>query len=203
MPRSAASVLTRAPHAPPPALSLWDEVALPLSRVHEVCGGARRTLALRIASETGGPVIWIAPSWGRDPLHPDGIAGLIEPREVLFVSPRRPEDMLWSMEESLRAGVAPLVVADLPEPPPLTPVRRLHLAAEAGTAEGTVRPLGLLLTPGAGGAPGVETRHRMEPAHAGGASRWRLERLRARMAPPKTWEVTETGLAPAPSVASV
>ncbi|SLN52512.1 hypothetical protein ROJ8625_02651 [Roseivivax jejudonensis] len=186
--------LARKPHAPPPALTLWDEVTLPLARVHEICGRARRTLALRLAAQAGSPVIWIAPAWGRDPLNPPGMAPLIDPGEVIFAAARRPEDLLWAAEESLRAGVAPVVVAELPEPPPLTPVRRLHLAAEAGAEIGRCRPLGLLLTPGSGGAPGVETRFRMEPAHAGGQDHWRLDRLRARMAPPCAWRVGPGGI---------
>jgi protein ImuA len=83
-----------------------------------------------------------------------------------------------------------LVVADLPSPPGLTPVRRLHLAAEAaGTA-----PLGLLLCPDIGGAAGIETRWHMAPAHEGStAPRWRLERLRARALPPKAWVMQGMG----------
>lgn len=187
------ALLKRTTHKPPPALTLWDDIALPVSRVHELCGRARRTLALRIAAKTGGPVLWIAPAWGADPLNPVAVADIVPPRNLVFVTPRRPEDLLWSMEEALRSGVAPVVICDLPGPPPLTPVRRLHLAAQSGADLGKCRPLGLLLTPGDGGAAGVETRYRMDPAHTPDSPRWRLDRLRARMAPPKSWQLGPNG----------
>lgn len=175
-------------------LSLWQEVHLPLARAHELCGGARRTLALHMAAEAlktagGGTVIWIAPAWGGDPLNTCGVAPILPPQDLIFVTPDRTEDMLWAMEESLRAGCAPAVIADLSEAPGMTAVRRLHLAAEAGAAEGFGPPLALLLTPGTGGAPGVETRWQMDTAHEPGRDLWHLERLRARMAPPRRWRL--------------
>ncbi|MFD1344756.1 ImuA family protein [Litorisediminicola beolgyonensis] len=182
-----APLLSRRSHRTGPALTLGPDIALAQGRVHEICGRARRSLALRLAAETEGPVVWIAPSWGTDPLGLDGVAALVAPARLVFLSPARTEDQLWCLEESLRSGMVPLVVADLSEPPALTPVRRLHLAAEAGTAEGGPPPTGLLLTPREGGAPGVETRFRIEPDHAPGETRWRLDRLRARMAPPRSW----------------
>jgi len=91
----------------------------------------------------------------------------------------------------LRAGVVPLVVADLPGAPALTPVRRMHLAAESGSQTGTP-PLGLLLTPGNGGAQGAETRWHMAPDHEGEKRQWRLERRRARALPPQAWSASQT-----------
>ncbi|WP_136440092.1 ImuA family protein [Pacificoceanicola onchidii] len=194
-------LLSRRPHRPPPALTLWDEVRLPYARVHEICGRARRTLALWLAREVRGEVFWLSlPHAGAGGMggaygvNPDGMSEMVEPGRVTFITPGSVADLLWCMEEVLRAGCVPLVVAEMPEPPGMTPVRRLHLAAERGAGGGLCQPLGLLLTPGEGGAAGIETRWSLAPAHAPARRLWRLERLRARMLPPKGWWSDGAGL---------
>ena len=168
-----------------------DDLALDKGRVHEACGSARRRLAMMIAGALSGPVFWIRPAWMPVGLNPEGMQQMADPARFIFVTPKRPEDLLWTMEETLRAGLVPLVVADIPDPPGLTAVRRLHLAAETGGTEGQCVPLGLLLTPGTGGAPGVETRWSLTPTHNTGCTdSWTLARLRARMQPEKTWRLT-------------
>jgi protein ImuA len=173
-----------------PGLPLLGRFGLAGARAHELCGTARRRLALWIAAGAEGPIMWIRPAWHPDRLHMAGVRAEIDPARLIFVEPERPADLLWSMEEALRAGVLPLVICDLPEPPGLTPVRRLHLAAEAGIEARGGAGLGLLLTPGDGGAAGVESRWRLEPAHGAEETGWRLARLRARDAPPGEWAVT-------------
>lgn len=172
-------------------LPFLGALSLARARVHEFCGPARRTLALMAARATEGPVIWVRPGWMPERLHPEGVLPFIEPGRLIFVTPRRPEDLLWSVEESLRAGAVPLVVGELPEPPGLTPVRRLNLAAETGAAEGRHIPTGLLLTPGEGGAAGAESRWHIAPRHREKDTRWRLSLVRARGAlPPQDWDLT-------------
>ena len=155
-------------------------------RVHEVCGPARRTLAAMAAGQgqdqAAGPVLWLVPGWAPERPMPAGLATWLDPGRLLLATGRRAEDLLWAAEEGLRSGAVPWVVAELPAPPDLTAVRRLHLAAEAGGGIGT----GLLLTAGTGGAGGVESRWHMAPAPDGG---WRLDRLRARTAPRAAWEL--------------
>jgi protein ImuA len=189
-----APILTsQKPRATAP-LRLVGLLDLPLARLHEACGPARHSFAMLVAGEVQGPVVWIAPGWATDRLNPGGMRALTGPEtgpeRFLFATPQRREDVLWCMEEALRSGAAPLVVADLPGPPGLTPVRRLHLAAEEGAGRGHHRPLGLILTPGDGGAPGVETRWHMAPAHGLHTDHWRLERPRARTAPPAAWTLS-------------
>ena len=176
-------------HRPRPAVPFLGDLALATARVHEVCGAARRTFALTLAGAMAGPVLWIAPDWTVERLNPEGMLRLVQPSRLLFVTPRRAEDLLWSMEEALRSGAVPLVVADLPGPPALTPVRRLQLAAETGAVEGACRPLGLLLTP-EGSAPGVETRWSLVPRHPDTHTEsWEMRRLRARTLPEAAWQV--------------
>ncbi|WP_241483508.1 ImuA family protein [Leisingera sp. ANG-DT] len=204
-------LLSRRSHKPRPALTLTEGIALDLARVHEACGPARHSFALWLAAAAQGPVLWLSqPQAGRPlnpaqaarPLNPDGIAEYASPSRFLFVQTARAEDLLWAMEDALRGGAAPLVVAELAEPPAMTPVRRLHLAAEAGGRFGPA-PLGLLLTPGQGGAQGIESRWHLAPAHglpahapcpasgpAGSRMCWALQRLRARTLPPRSWQIT-------------
>lgn len=188
-------LLSRRSHKPRPALPLTEGVALERARVHEACGPARHSFALWLAGAAQGPVLWLShPQAGR-PLNPDGIADYASPAGFLFVQTARAEDLLWAMEEALRGGGAALVVAELAEPPAMTPVRRLHLAAEAGGSFGPA-PLGLLLTPGHGGAQGIESRwhlaHAPCPSSSPAGSRlcWTLQRLRARTLPPRNWQIT-------------
>jgi len=185
-----AHLLTRQAQTTRPALAVLEEMVLPLARLHELCGPARHMLAMLVAGATQGDIFWIAPAWAGDALNPDGMVALADPGRFTFLAPRRGEDILWTLEEVLRSGAVPLAVAELPAPPGMTAVRRLHLAAETGAAQGMGQPLGLILTPGAGGAPGIETRWHMAQAHAPGAPGWTLSRRRARTRPPKDWHLT-------------
>lgn len=174
-------------------LRLAPEIGMARARVHEVTGAARVAFALwaaaRATGPAGGAVLWLHPGWMVERPMGDGVRALLDPGRLVFVRARSMKALLWGTEEGLVSGAVPLVVAELPEVPALTPVRRLHLAAERG-AEAGLAPVGLLLTPGAGGAPGVETRWRVDPAPGwarDGQPAWRLVRLRARMAPEASW----------------
>lgn len=191
------TLLARRPHRQKSGLPFLGDLTLTPARAHEFCGPSRRTLALMLAREMGqntdDPVFWIYPVWHQDRLHGPGIAHLINPGRITFLAARRPEDLLWTMEETLRAGCVPLVICELPGIPSLTAVRRLHLAAEGAARTHKTTPLGLLLIAGQGGIQGAESRWHMTPAHEGSQQRWHLERQRARMEPPKTWLVKPDG----------
>jgi protein ImuA len=167
-------------------------------RVHEFCGPARVALAAMILRESRGAVIWISPGWQSERIYAAGLVAYADPARLIYARARRAEDLLWAAEEALRSGAAPVVVVELPDLPGLTPVRRLHLAAEAGAEmarhRGRLPPLGLLLTPGMGGAQGVESRWHLAARPSGTTlidtrEAWALSRLRARMEPPASWHL--------------
>jgi len=181
------------PHRPEAGQRFVGDLELIKGRVHEFCGSARRTLAMTLATRTQGRIIWIRAGWVPDLLNMDGVQSYINPGRLTFVTCRRPEDILWSMEEVLRSGAVPLVITEVPGYPALTPIRRLHLAAETGGREGDYTPLGIVLTPSLtgqdGGAQGVETRWRLAP----NGPNWHLSRLRARTAPVAHWQMDPKG----------
>lgn len=178
---------------------LVGDLALRRARLHELCGPARVMLAALVMAKSLGPVVWIRPGWWPERLNAAGLQPLANPARLLLVRADRDEAALWAAEEALRSGAVPLVIAETAAPPGLTPVRRLHLAAEAGAEtarrDGSTAPLGLLLLPGQGGAPGVESRWHLTPAPSrsllwSGGEIWTLTRLRARLAPPARWHLT-------------
>lgn len=177
---------------------LAGDLALRRARLHEFCGPSRRMLAAGVMARSEGPVVWIRPGWGPERLNAAGLQPLANPARLLLVRADRDEAALWAAEEALRSGAVPLVVVETAAVPGLTPVRRLHLAAGAGAEaahrDGGTAPLGLILTPGQGGAPGVESRWHLEPLPSrtllwSDEAAWTLTCLRARLAPPARWRL--------------
>lgn len=192
MPAAVSHLLTRQSHRGPkvPAVKVLEDVTFERGRAHEICGNARRTMAFAVGQAMVGNILWIRPTWAPGRLNPEGFMRFVDPGRIIMATPKRPEDLLWCTEEALRAGVIPLIVADLPGPPGLTAVRRLHLAAETGAEMSGAPPLGLLLTPDKGGAPGVESRWSMRAAHVDTkAEAWVLDRVRARTSPEKRFYI--------------
>ena len=183
----------------PPAPSLADLLALTPGRAHEICGPARRVLALWLIALLApqAPVLWLRPRWGLDRLYPPGFSAWIDPSRLIIAQGAKPADLLACTEDGLRSGACGLVLVELPSPPHLTPLRRLHLAAAEGLARRRTRDPkaslhALVLTPGLGGTGGVESRWHLAPcAGRDGALAlgWRLTRLRARMAPEARWRI--------------
>ncbi|RMH46018.1 MAG: hypothetical protein D6686_16195, partial [Alphaproteobacteria bacterium] len=100
-----------------PGPTLLPGLALAPGRVHELCGPSRRALALLVAARLSGPVLWILPTHAPEWPHADGLAPWFDPARLVIAAPRQPRDMLWCMEEALRSGACPLVLAELPAPP--------------------------------------------------------------------------------------
>ncbi len=176
----------------PGLLPIAPGLDLARARAHEFCGPSRHLAALLVGGATAGPILWLRHAWDRDAVFGDGAREFLDPCRLVFGKARTAPEILWAAEEALRTGLMPLTVIELAEPPGLTQVRRLHLAAEEG-AERAAAPLALILTPGRGGAAGVETRWHLAPAPGlavDGVRRWRLSRLRARSAPEASWEMT-------------
>ena len=169
-------------------IALAPDARLARARAHEITGPARHVLATLVGAALSGPILWLGPGWATDRPMGDGLRAFLDPGRLVFGAARSEADIPRATEEALRSGAAPLVVAEFAAAPGLTVVRRLLLAAKAGGGAATA----LLLTPGDGGAAGVETRWHIAPRPGwarDGRARWRLDRLRARAIPPRSWEM--------------
>jgi protein ImuA len=78
----------------------------------------------------------------------------------MVLTPKGETDLLWCVEEALRAAPVGLVIAEPQQPLTLTAGRRLQLAAEAG------RTTGLMLIREGQGSNATETRWHCEPVPA-------------------------------------
>jgi len=115
------------------------------------------------------PLLWCqlaAPPFDMGPLYAPGLAGFgLDPARLILASPARPVELLWVLEEALRAGALCGVVGEIDGRSAtldLTATRRLQLAAEE-----TGTPV-LLFTghrrEGEGGTSAASTRWVVGPA---------------------------------------
>ncbi|MDV7272070.1 hypothetical protein RYZ20_14335 [Thioclava sp. A2] len=135
----------------PPDLAPADPFGLLAARVHEAQGRGRRAFALFQAARHAGPIFWILPAHAPDVPMLRGLpSGLGE--RLYLLRPAGEADLLWCIEEALRALPVGLVIAEPEKPLSLTAGRRLQLAAEAG------QTTGLLLIRAGAGSNATETR---------------------------------------------
>jgi protein ImuA len=112
---------------------------LPAGCVHEVKGTSlaaaiafSAVLAQRVAGEAG-RILYISPD---RLLHPIGLLPYgVNLHRLMYVSPKRPQDLAWAVLEALRCPHVSAVIAVL-SGLDLTESRRLQLAAETSKATG-------------------------------------------------------------------
>lgn len=108
-----------------------DPFALRPARVHEAEGRGRRAFALFQAARHPGPLVWVLPEHIAEqpmsPSLPEGVGARLH-----LLRPKGETDLLWCIEESLRAAPISLIIAEPQKPVSPTAGRRLQLAAEAG-----------------------------------------------------------------------
>lgn len=171
-----------------PYINFIGNLNLSSGKIHELYGNSRTTLALIIAKKMQGHIFWIRTESNPNLLNADGITDFINPGRLTFINVKTFNDILWSMEETLRAGCIPLVISDLPEIPDFTTVRRLHLALKSRINNDKIC-LGLLLTPQQGGVRGVESRWQFNANHTQFDTAWMLECSKAKNIKLGRWKV--------------
>ncbi len=88
--------------------------------------------ALRQLTTNGETVALIDPPW--HPFGPALTAAGIAPERLLIIGPLPATDRPWALEQTLRSGHCPAVLAWPDDNLPIKTLRRLQLAAEAGQA---------------------------------------------------------------------
>ena len=170
------------------SINFVGHLHLSSGKIHEIYGNSRTTFALIVAQKMQGHIFWIRTETNPNLLNADGIMDFINPGRLTFINVKTFNDILWSMEETLRAGCIPLVISDLPEIPDFTTVRRLHLALKSRINSDKIC-LGLLLTPQQGGVRGVESRWQFNANHTQFDTAWLLECSKAKNIKLGRWKV--------------
>ncbi len=133
-----------------------DPFDLRARRVHEAGGRGRRAFALFQAARHPGPLVWVLPAHVPELPMLRGLPWGVGVRLHVF-RPSGETDLLWCIEEALRAAPVSLVIAEPEKPLSLTAGRRMQLAAEAG------RTTGIMLIRGDAGSNATETRWNCKP----------------------------------------
>ena len=173
-----------------PKIPFYENIGLEHGRVHECYGPARLFFPFLLAQRCKGPILWIRSSYSKHTINPNGVSKWVNPHRFIFINSPSFKNTLWCIEESLRIGTPPLIIAELEQIPTLTQIRRMHLAAKSCKSTKIV-PLPLILTPKDGGALGVETRWYIRSNHTNTPSQWKIDLTRARLVPENKFLLTE------------
>lgn len=141
---------------PPTDTFTGDPFTLASRRVHEAEGRGRRAFAGFQAARHPGPLVWITLAHAPEVPMLRGLPHGVGER-LHLLRPQNETDLLWCIEETLRAAPVALVIAEPSQPLSLTAGRRFQLAAESG---GTT---GLMLTQTDAGSNATESRWNCEP----------------------------------------
>jgi protein ImuA len=152
--------------------------------------GAATALALAGLADRHEALIWVSAfsrrrEYGRPYAH--GLEALgWQPRQLLYVEPKREADVLWAVEEAARAAGTGTVLAEVAEAD-FTATRRLQLITTRTGAR-----IVLLFEPGREGTSAARDRWQIAPLpspspfhdqRAIGPARWRARLLRSRHQP--------------------
>ena len=100
-------------------------INLKFGSVHEICGSSNFIMAMMIASKIDNLIIWIHED-NRIPF-PDGVSSWVSPNKIILIKVSSTQELLWSIEESLRVGIGFLVIGNSANIPSFTSIRRLKL----------------------------------------------------------------------------
>lgn len=187
---------------------------LPLAGLHEIdgeraewddgaasgfCLALLARLSAALPERTVGPILWAAPAGD---LYAPGLAGFgLDPRRLILVRARNDREVLWALEEVLRAGGLAAVVGEVAELD-RTAARRLQLATETAGLPCFLLRRRRLARRGADAPCAAVTRWRVAPLPSEtdldcgpvgqsvpgqnfvGPARWRVELRRCRGAAP-------------------
>lgn len=126
-------------------------------RVHEIMGAGADMFAVASSAQSEADVVWIALGRDLQTLCPAGLEPHLPPDRILLVEAVSRGEILWAMDQALRANGGFTVIADMPNAPSLKESRHLQLAAEQGGG------LGLILLRGHAGTSAAQTRWNCEP----------------------------------------
>ena len=201
----AAGILARLNPHPPAATAAGPPSPAVRERVKEAehCSLPRMRGRVRVGAESGeapGPVLWCL---RRPDLYGPGLLAYgLDPARLVLVRARRDDEILWAIEEGLRAGSASGLAAVVGEIGhlPMVAGRRLQLAAERSgvtalilrrwrsadeAAAERARPSAALTRWRVGALPSIEIVG--EPGI--GRPRWRVALLHVRGGEPGIWDV--------------
>ena len=167
----------------PDSVSLGTASDFERGRIHEALGPSGASLALALASQMQGKVLWIGEPRQARALRAQSCEAFARADRFILIQTANRAETLWAGEEALRCKGAELVVLQVALGPDLFESRRLQIAAQVG---GT---LGLILIGRRAQSSAAQSRWDCNPSSCEGAD-WIWQSTKNRGCRPGAWRVS-------------